>query len=98
MSEKTKSFVQSKHLAVQQLKNQDNIKMAANSNNKNNRICELQADRYKNVREFFKHLKIKAKMKKTLGKIWFNKQCLIHKITPNYAKITINIKGKVATK
>ena len=70
--------------------------MAANQMNKNNRTCELQADKYKNVREFFKYLKIKAKLKNTLGKIWFNKQCLIHKITPNYAKIEINNKGKVA--
>ena len=54
--------------------------MAANLNNTKNEICELQADKYKNVREFFKYLKIKAKLKKTLGKIWFNKQCLINKI------------------
>ena len=70
--------------------------MAANLNNTKNKTCELQADKYKNVREFFKCLKIKAKFKKTLGKIWFNKQCLINKITPKYAKITINNKSKVA--
>ena len=55
--------------------------MAANLNNTKNKTCELQADKYKNVREFFKYLKIKATFKKTLGKIWFNKQCLINKIT-----------------
>ena len=53
--------------------------MAANLNNTKNKTCELQADKYKNVREFFKYLKIKSKFKKTLGKIWFNKQCLINK-------------------
>ena len=70
--------------------------MAANLNNTKNKTCELQADKYKNVREFFKQLKIKVKVKKTLGKIWFNKQCLINKITPKYAKIKINNKSKVA--
>ena len=70
--------------------------MAANLNNTKNKTCELQADKYKNVREFFKYLKIEAKFKKTLGKIWFNKQCLINKITPKYAKIKINNKRKVA--
>ena len=48
--------------------------MAANLNNTKNKTCELQADKYKNIREFFKYLKIKAKLKKTLGKICFNKQ------------------------
>ena len=40
------------------------VRMAANLNNTKNEICELQADKYKNIREFFKYLKIKAKFKK----------------------------------
>ena len=46
----------------------------------------------------FKYLKTKVKLKKTLSKIWFNKQCEYRNIIPKYAKIKINNNGEVATK
>ena len=41
------------------------------------------------VGDFYKYLKTKVKLKITLSKIWFNKQCLLNNIIPKYAKIEI---------
>lgn len=50
------------------------------------------------VRAIFKYLKLKIKLKKTLSKIWFNKQCLCRGVIPKYAKIKIRNNSEVAKK
>lgn len=48
--------------------------------------------------DFFRYLKLKVKLKKTLAKIWFNKQCLANNITPTYAKIRIKEDSEIKKK
>ena len=41
---------------------------------------------------------MKTKLHKTIANIYFNKECLKHKLTPTYAKIKIKDTNKAATK
>lgn len=50
------------------------------------------------VREIFKYLKLKVKIRVTLNKIWFNKECLRRNIIPKYAKVNIKDKSNTARK
>ena len=71
--------------------------MAPNKTNKTGNVSELQVEDRKKmnkVRLVFKYLKIKIKLKKTLSKIWFNKQCMHKNITPKYAEIKIKTAEK----
>ena len=45
---------------------------------------------------YTKYLNIKTKLHKTIGNIYFNKECLKHKLTPTYAKIKIKDTNKAA--
>ena len=47
---------------------------------------------------YTKYLKKKIKLHKTTTNIYFNKECLKHKLTPIYAKIKIKDTNKAATK
>ena len=38
---------------------------------------------------YTKYLNVKIKLHKTIANIYFNKECLKHKLTPTYAKIKI---------
>ena len=43
---------------------------------------------------YTKYLNIKTKLHKTIANIYFNKECLKHKLTPTYAKIKIKDTNK----
>ena len=47
---------------------------------------------------YMKYLNMKTKLHKTIANIYFNKECLKHKLTPTYAKIKIKDTNKAATK
>ena len=47
---------------------------------------------------YTKYLNVKTKLHKTIANIYFNKECLKHKLTPTYAKIKIKDTNKAATK
>ena len=46
---------------------------------------------------YTKYLIVKTKLHKTIANIYFNKECLKHKLTPTYAKIKIKDTNKAAT-
>ena len=70
--------------------------MTTNRNDNITKNGDLQANKYDNVTNIFKYLKLKVKVKKILGQIWFNKQCLWYKVTPKYANIKINNESRIA--
>ena len=47
---------------------------------------------------YTKFLIVKTKLHKTIANIYFNKECLKHKLTPIHAKINIKDTNKSATK
>ena len=46
---------------------------------------------------YTKYVNVKTKLHKTLANIYFNKECLKHKLTPTYAKIKIKDTNKADT-
>lgn len=75
--------------------------VTANKNYLTENIRDLQVESMETqdkVSVVFKYLKLKIKLKKTLSKIWFNKQCMFKGITPKYAKVKINNNSDVAKK
>lgn len=70
--------------------------MTTNQNDNIIKDSEMQANKYDNVTNIYKYLKLKVKIKKLLGQIWFNKQCLWHGVTPKYANIKINNGDRIA--
>ena len=61
-------------------------------------MCSLEMEGRDRVSKVFKYLRIKYKLKKVLGKIWYNKQCLSHNVVPNYALVKIKNNSIVAKK
>ena len=47
---------------------------------------------------YTKYLNVKTKLHKTIANIYFNKECLKHKLTPTYAKIKIKDTNKTGQK